>query len=222
MRDTIIDTHIRANVLEVMALTCIRDDLELFANLNFCLQPGQILRVEGANGAGKTTLLRTLCGLITPAQGKIHWRGKPIHSLAEEYARELIYIGHRLGIKEELTAEENLRISSALDGGQVDNAAIWNALQRIGLAGHEELPTRSLSAGQKRRVALARLLLTDAGLWVLDEPFTALDRAAVEFLQEVIHRYIVAGGMVVLTSHQDVEIDACRVERLHLPNRERY
>lgn len=215
MPDTTVDAAPVTNI-KVQDLACVRDERVLFENLNFELLQGEVLFIEGRNGSGKTTLLRTLCGLFTPSEGEVYWCGESIRTLAEEYTRDLVYIGHRPGIKEDLTGVENLRIASILDGIELDEDAAWNALERMGLAGHEDLPVRVLSAGQKRRVALARLLVSNARLWILDEPFTALDKAAVGFLQSVIHEHLDRGGMVMLTTHQEITLTDGEVKRLHL------
>ncbi|OOZ39044.1 heme ABC transporter ATP-binding protein CcmA [Solemya pervernicosa gill symbiont] len=208
-------------LFEAHALECTRDDRVLFSDLDFTLKSGQAMLIEGPNGSGKTTLLRTLCGLISPSNGEIHWCGESIRSLAEEYTREVTYIGHHAGIKEDLTGIENLRISCVLDGFEISEKQAWDTLEKMGLAGHEDLPTKVLSAGQKRRVALARLLVTEAKLWILDEPFTALDKAAVAFLLDVIRKHVDGGGIVMLTTHQDVEMISDDVKRLLLKKRGR-
>lgn len=203
-------------MLEVAGLECRRGDRLLFAGLAFKVSGGTLLHVRGANGSGKTTLLRSLCGLFTPDSGEIRWNGESIRSLGEDYRRDLLYFGHANGIKGDLTGVENLRVAATLDGDAVDAAAIWSALARIGLAGFEDLPTRMLSQGQKKRVALARLLLSKAPFWILDEPFTALDAAAVGLLEELIAARVAAGGLVVLTTHQEVALTSGQVDRLLL------
>jgi heme exporter protein A len=204
------------SLLEARGLSSVRGDRTLFHALDIELDRGEVLLVEGHNGSGKTTLLRMLCGLIEPTGGTITWQGEPIRELAEEYSRKLLYIGHRPGIKDELTAVENLLISATLDGVDCGEEAAWDALSRIGLRGFEDLPTRYLSQGQKRRVALARLLLNRAVIWVLDEPFVALDVAAVEALQGVIRDHVEQGGMVILTTHQSVGLMSESIQRLRL------
>jgi heme exporter protein A len=190
--------------LQVDALCCTRGDRVLFSGLDFGLGSGELLYVKGRNGSGKTTLLRSLAGLLMPESGEILWRGENIRRLREEYARHLLYLGHLNGIKGDLSAVENLRIAAALHGFELEPARAWELLGEIGLRGHEDLPSKHLSQGQKRRVALARLLANDARLWILDEPFTALDAAAVDLLQAVIRRHVEDGGMAVLTTHQEV------------------
>jgi heme exporter protein A len=182
----------------------VRGDRTLFRDLDFELEAGELLHLKGENGSGKTTLLRALAGLLLPESGEIRWRGENIRRLREEYTRHLLYLGHLNGIKGDLTAVENLRIAAVLDGFRLTEARAWEVLGEIGLRGHEDLPSKHLSQGQKRRVALARLLVNQASLWVLDEPFTALDVAAVQLLQEVIRQHIDNGGLVVVTTHQAV------------------
>jgi heme exporter protein A len=203
-------------MLEVTQLECRRGDRLLFYGLDFTVTGGVLLHVRGANGSGKTTLLRSLCGLFTPDSGEIRWKGESTRSLGAEYRRDLLYFGHLNGIKSDLTGIENLRVSATLDADLVDESAIWAALARIGLGGFEDLPTRMLSQGQKKRVALARLILSGAPLWVLDEPFTALDVGAIELLETLISEHVAAGGMVILTTHQEVGLTSGQVERLHL------
>lgn len=205
-----------ASVLRVDRLCCVRGDRELFRDLDFGLEAGELLHVKGRNGTGKTTLLRALAGLLLPETGAILWRGEPIRKLREDYARYLLFMGHLNGIKGDLTAVENLRIAANLDGYPLDEARAWQILGEIGLRGHEDLPTKYLSQGQKRRVALARLFANDATLWVLDEPFTALDVAAVELLQDLIRRHVDNGGIAVVTTHQAVGLIDTRTRAIEL------
>ncbi|WP_369614072.1 cytochrome c biogenesis heme-transporting ATPase CcmA [Marichromatium sp. PS1] len=203
-------------MLEVVQLECRRGDRLLFSALDVEVGGGTLLHVRGRNGSGKTTLLRALCGLFTPERGEIRWRGTSITELGDEYHRDLLYFGHLNGIKGDLTGVENLRVTTTLDGARLDEQALWAALARIGLQGFEDLPTRMLSQGQKKRVALARLVLSRAPLWVLDEPFTALDTAAVALLETLIAEHVAGGGIVVLTTHQDVPLTSGQVARLDL------
>lgn len=193
-------------MLDVDNLACTRGDCRLFADLNLSLGEGELLYVYGHNGSGKTTLLRTLCGLILPDEGEVRWGGENIRSMREEFTKDVLYLGHKNGIKADLTALENLRISAALDGFDVEEKRAWDALDHLGLRGREDLEAKVLSQGQKRRVALARLMVNNAKLWILDEPFTALDLAAVDLLQTVIREHQDSGGMVVLTTHQEVAL----------------
>jgi len=203
-------------MLEVVDLECVRGDRRLFSGLTFSLQPGELLHLHGHNGSGKTTLMRAICGLIRPTAGRVAWKGRDSRKLAEEFSGDLLYVGHKNGIKGDLTGVENLHLASVLDGLDVAEADAWKALDRMGLKGHEDLPSRVLSQGQKRRVALARLLLSKAPLWILDEPFTALDKAAVGFLQSVIRDHVDAGGLVILTTHQEVSLTRGQVKQLQL------
>lgn len=193
-------------MLTTTELSCVRGDRRLFSGLGFTLEAGGRLHVGGENGVGKTSLLRILCGLSPADAGEIRWEGETIGELGDEYRKAVLYLGHHNALKEELTALENLQTAAALAGVAVDEARGLELLGRVGLAGREELPVRFLSQGQKRRVALARLLWSPAPLWVLDEPFVALDVAAVSWLAQIIGAHVAAGGMAILTSHQDVEI----------------
>lgn len=203
-------------MLEAQNLDCTRGDRQLFTDLSFSLEPGTLLYVEGPNGCGKTTLLRAVCGLFLPTGGEILWNGENTRSLAEDFRKEVIYLGHHNGIKLDLCGLENLRIAAVLDGDNVTEEQLWDALEQMGLAGYEDLPSRALSQGQKRRVALARLLLSNTRLWILDEPFTALDTAAVERLQAVIAAHVEKGGIAMLTTHQKVSLTSGQVNKLQL------
>ena len=191
-------------MLTVSGLACSRGEGRLFANVGFALGSGEWLHVQGANGAGKTSLMRLLVGLSPADAGEIRWRGEPTPSV--DFRREMIYLGHHAAVKEDLTPLENLRLSAALDGVALDERAALAALIRLGLRGREDLPVRVLSAGQKRRVLLARLLTRPAILWVLDEAFNALDVGAVKLLGDLIAEHLAAGGMAVLTSHQPLPV----------------
>jgi heme exporter protein A len=202
--------------LDITGLSCVRGDRTLFRDLDMAAYPGEVIYVRGRNGCGKTTLLRALAGLLLPESGQIRWQGEPIRSLREDYARHLLYLGHLNAIKGDLTAVENLRIAATLDGYALDEERAWQVLATIGLRGYEDLPSKHLSQGQKRRVALARLLANDATLWILDEPFTALDVAAVDQLQQVIRNHVDAGGIAILTTHQEVAMLSDRARVLDL------
>ncbi len=202
--------------LAAVDLECTRGDRHLITHLNFVLEAGTLLHVRGPNGSGKTTLLRALCGLFEPQQGEVRWNDTSIRSLKEEYFREVLYFGHLNGIKHELTGIENLQIAATLDGDSVAEDQVWAALKRLGLAGFEDLPAKVLSQGQKKRVALARLLLSQARVWILDEPFTALDVGAVALLQSLIVEHVEGGGLAVLTTHQEVPLATGRIQYLDL------
>jgi heme exporter protein A len=193
-------------MLEAVDLECVRGERQLFESLSFSLSAGTLLRVAGPNGSGKTSLLRILCGLALPAHGVVRWRGEPIGSLREDYHRELTYIGHAPAVKDDLTARENIAILCALGGAPVGRATIDVALDRLGLMRYADLPARHLSQGQRRRVALARLAAGRAKLWILDEPFTALDTAAVALVVEFLAAHLAAGGVAVITSHQEAAL----------------
>ena len=203
-------------MLEIAHLDCVRGERRLFHALSFSLTSGELLYLQGKNGSGKTSLLRMLCGLLPPAAGEIRWRGQPIQKLGEDFHRELCYLGHHNAIKEELTPLENLTVSARLAEAALDESAALDALETLGLAGREDLPCRYLSQGQKRRVALARLVGERRALWLLDEPFVALDAAAVELVAGLIGAHLQRGGLAVLTTHQTVDIPAGTVRRLVL------
>ena len=203
-------------MLSVSNLECQRGDRRLFAGVGFRLGTSELMYLRGRNGTGKTSLLRQLCGLLPPAAGEIRWRDQPIKRLGEEYRRELCFLGHHNAIKEELTPLENLLVSAKLvDAAQTAERALA-ALARLGLAGREDLLCRYLSQGQKRRVALARLINDPRALWLLDEPFVALDTAAVELVSGLIGAHVRGGGLAVLTTHQPVEIAVDTVRQLVL------
>lgn len=202
--------------LEAHALECVRGGRRLFESLNFSLEPGEMLEVSGPNGSGKTSLLRMLCGLLPPSAGEIRWQGANIQTLKEEYLKELAYLGHANGIKTELNGLENLRIAGGLAGVRPGEEKITAALKQVGLEGSETRPAKTLSQGQQRRLALARLLVGEKALWILDEPLTALDSAAVRLVQSVIGEHLAGGGMAVLTTHQPLDVRAGRTLRIHL------
>lgn len=203
-------------MLEVSQLECVRGECSLFAGVGFRLAAGEMLHVQGRNGSGKTSLLRILCGLAHPAAGEVRWRGVPIGTLGEDYRRELCFLGHHNAIKEELTPLENLLAAAHLADEALDEGAALDALELVGLAGREELACRYLSQGQKRRVALARLVNERRALWILDEPYVALDAAAVELVAGLIGAHLQRGGLAVLTTHQAVPVAAAAVRDLVL------
>lgn len=204
-------------LLQTIDLCCERDERRLVENLNLSVAPAHIYQIEGPNGSGKTTLLRVLCGLSSNYSGQLLWRGEPISSVRADYLSQLLYIGHSSGVKTALTARENLRWHAAVKGSHSSDIdrAIEQALQRVGLVGYEDTPCYTLSAGQQRRVGLARLFLTPCALWVLDEPFTAIDKQGVAELENWIADFSRSGGSVVLTTHHELNID-CNVTRIRL------
>lgn len=205
--------------LQATGLACVRGRRTLFQALDLQLAGGELLRVEGANGAGKSSLLRLLAGLALPSSGEVLWQGLPIRGQRESYARDLLYLGHLGGMKEELTPLENLQADRALSaptGAAPDVDACQRALLDWGLAASGRLPLRLLSAGQLRRVALARVSLNEATLWILDEPLTALDVQAVAQLSQLIDQHLARGGLAVVTSHQPLALATTRVQTVAL------
>jgi heme exporter protein A len=203
-------------MLIAQELACLRGDRLLFKQIGFTLNAGGLMYVLGENGSGKSSLLRMVCGLLTPEVGTIKWQGQSIKHSSEDYLSNLTYIGHLNGLKDDLTAMENLQLSARLAGEQVDEQAALAALTAIGIARCAKLPVGVLSQGQKRRVALARLWLSRAPLWVLDEPFAALDTASLLTLATCISAHLARGGMTIITTHQDVIIDAQTTQTLRL------
>lgn len=197
--------------LRVEKLACTRGSRQLFDNLSVEVRPGELLRVLGANGAGKTSLLRMLCGLMEPTEGQILWRGRKVTALHEAFGRELIYLGHAAALKDDLSPIENLQAASTLAGQTISLQEARRALIDAGLRGHENTLVRRLSQGQRKRSALARLVLANSApqltpLWVLDEPFNALDSMATAWLASLMQDHLQRQGIVVLTSHQSVPL----------------
>ncbi len=200
-------------MLEAADLRCERGGRVLLERLSFRLGAGEFLRVSGANGSGKTSLLRVLCGLLTPSRGSVRWKGEPVAALREEYARQLVYLGHAPAVKGDLTAEENLSIACTLAGVAASRDAVKSALARFALP--DDVPVRRLSQGQRRRAALARLALSGAvPLWLLDEPFAALDAEGIERLGALLSGHAEKGGAIVFTTHQDPGFAATRTLEL--------
>jgi len=203
-------------LLEVSKLGCVRGDRRLFSGLDLALPAGTFLQVTGPNGSGKTSLLRILCRLLAPAEGEIKWQGEDIRSLGEEYFTSVTYLGHRHGVKDEFSGIENLRISNALNGIEISNERARSVLERMGLAGRDSLPARLLSEGQRRRVALARLLTCGTKLWLLDEVMTSLDKGAIALIRSLIEEHLAGGGIAIVATHQDLELKTGSIERLEL------
>jgi heme exporter protein A len=201
--------------LEARALECIRGNRVLFRDLELRVQAGQVVQVAGANGSGKTSLLRLLCGLGVPTGGSIRWGGEEIDKIRSDYLSRVTYVGHLPGIKLDLTPGENLNMDRALNRSTA-NTEPRQILERLGLWSFRTTPCRHLSAGQKRRVALARLLIRHSALWFLDEPFTAIDQNGIGDLVRVISDFVRTGGMVVMTSHQTVQFEGCELHTLRL------
>lgn len=203
-------------MLEAYDLACRRGDRDLFAGINFRLNEGELLHLQGQNGSGKTSLLRILIGLLPPTAGNVHWCGRPVRAHIEEYRAQLCYLGHLNAIKEELTPLENLLTSTRLTASELSCEEAMDALSQLGLAGREDLPCKYLSQGQKRRVALARLVQNKSLLWILDEPFVTLDRGATDELSDLISAHLQRGGLAVMTTHQAVSINAGQTRELRL------
>jgi len=205
-------------MLTAQGLACLRGDRLLFKNVGFELNSGGLLYVLGENGSGKSSLLRMLCGLLMPEEGVIFWDSKKVKENAENYLPNLTYIGHLNGLKDDLTALENLQIAARLAGNDASEKKTLAALTAIGIARCANLPARVLSQGQKRRVALAMLWITQSKLWILDEPFAALDTASTEVLASRLGEHMANGGMTIVTTHQDVLIGATSTQTLRLGN----
>lgn len=202
------------DTLEAFDLACRRGERLLFRGQNFRLESGQLLLVEGRNGSGKTTLLKTLATLRLQDKGEIHWCGSPLNKLGSEYLGKFSWLGHHNGIKDDLTALENLRVTRALQ--PESDLKISDALYTIGLKGYRHTPARNFSAGMKRRLGLARLLLADTPLWILDEPQSALDKSGIQLFESLATEHMDRGGMIVMTSHHDVGFDPSYIQRLSL------
>lgn len=194
------------SLLRFSEFTCWRSDEPLFKPVNFSLMQGDIVQVVGPNGAGKTTLLRCLCGLYNDYQGDILWQERSWQSRFYDFAQNLLYLGHTPGVKKSLTAAENLRWYTGIQHGVSAHTEIVNALNQVGLEGYSDTLCQEMSAGQLRRVALARLYISQRPLWVLDEPFTAIDVSGVSQLEQQVQNHVQRGGTVLLTTHQPLAI----------------
>ncbi|HCH02810.1 MAG TPA: heme ABC transporter ATP-binding protein CcmA [Vibrio sp.] len=204
-------------MLEVRDLTAIRDDRELFESVSFSVSAGDLVQVEGRNGSGKTTMLRIITGLGDSEAGKILWKGVETHKDRDAFHQDLLFIGHQTGVKKELTAFENLSFYQKLNGSTgVTEDDIWMALAKVGLAGKEDIPTGKLSAGQQRRVALARLWLSRHPLWILDEPLTAIDKQGIKVIEALFMEHTQNGGMVLFTTHQDMFTERDQLKTIRL------
>jgi len=180
------------------------------------MHPGDYVELRGPNGSGKTSLLRMLCGLLPPTSGAILWRGEPITAVRDEYLSSVTYVGHRGAVKDELTTVENLRVSSALGGFELSREEARDALGRMSLGEQEHFQARHLSEGQRRRLALARLVASRSSLWLLDEVMTSLDEAAAKSITSLIEAHVSRGGMAVLSTHHDVKLGARTFRRIEL------
>ena len=205
-------------MLKVKNIGCMREDRLLFEGLNFEAHIGDLIQIEGPNGVGKTSLLRILAGLSSAYQGTVSWQDEVITQDRDAYHKELLFLGHQPGVKAELTAFENLHFFQQLYNAE-PMADLWLVLAKVGLAGFEDQPAAQLSAGQLRRIALARLWMTKAKLWILDEPFTAIDKHGVNVLEQLFLSHCDAGGIVIVTTHQDLQLSQSRLRTIKLINR---
>jgi heme exporter protein A len=204
-------------LISAIKLTCIREDRLLFDELSLTIKPGDIVQVTGPNGSGKTSLLRILAGLSQPYDGHVLYKNKNINKSEEEFKHNLFYFGHLPGIKGEMTAEENLTFNLALHANSNNDIAVY--LDEVNLLGFEDSLASHLSAGQHRRIALARLYQSTAPIWILDEPFTAIDKQGVNSLEKLFCRHAARGGCVILTTHQDlISIKAEQLTKVVLDN----
>src|SRR6266852_2449604 len=203
-------------MLEAMNLSCARGERRLFNGLNFSLRAGNFLQAFGANGSGKTSLLRIICGLMAPVAGEVCWEGTSIRRLGEEYFSAIAYVAHQNGVKDELNPIENLRISSGVAGHALSKHEAQAILERVGLGKQQHLPARLLSAGQRRRLALSRLLASRARLWVLDEPLASLDDDGAMLARKLISEHLTSAGMAIIATHQEMGLSAGQMQRIEL------
>lgn len=204
-------------MLEVRNLSCVRGTRRLFRDLNFSAAAGELVELRGPNGSGKTSLLRIISGLAQPASGEVCWKGENIRTLAEQYFGDVAYLAHHNGLKDELSAFENLQVSTGIAGRRLAKSDAVDSLTRVGLADRLHLPARVLSAGQRRRLALARLLTLKCRLWVLDEVLTSLDDVAMQLAREFINQHLHDDGIAVIATHQDLNLAADQIKRIQLP-----
>ena len=202
-------------LLSATGLRSVRGERELFSDLSFGLHAGELLQIHGANGSGKTTLLRIICRLTHADAGELYWNGAPVSGRHQAYVSELHYLGHLNGIKLDLSPLENLSFSASLNG-TAPRIPLADALEKVALYGFENEPARTLSAGQRRRIGLASLLVSTAKVWILDEPFTALDVAGIGILEGLLHEHLESGGMVILASHAPVNLHERHKRELRL------
>ena len=203
-------------MLEAVNLSCARGERRLFSGLSFSLAAGSFLQAFGPNGSGKTSLLRIVCGLMAPAAGEVRWDGTNIRRLGEEYRAQVAYIAHQNGLKDELDPVENLRISSGVAGNALSKPEAQAVLERVGLGKQKHLPARLLSAGQRRRLALSRLLASRARLWILDEPLASLDDDGAMLARNLISEHLSNDGMAIIATHQEMSLSAGQIQRIEL------
>lgn len=206
-------------LLSAHNLTCIRENRLLFEQLSFTVASGDIIQIAGPNGAGKTSLLRLLAGLSRPYEGQIEFDGQDINKTSDHYHQQLLYLGHTPGVKAELSAEENLSFNLAVHGMRHEQKVTEHALTQVNLLGFEDALASHLSAGQHRRIALARLWETNAKVWILDEPFTAIDKQGVKKLEQLFVKHAQNGGCVILTTHQELSLAPSSYRQIQLEYR---
>ncbi len=203
-------------MLEALNLSCARGERRLFSGLNFSLRAGGALQAFGPNGCGKTSLLRIVCGLVAPVAGEVRWEGENIRSLGDEYFGAIAYVAHQTGVKDELNPIENLRIASGVAGHTLDKPEAQAILERVGLSRQRNLQARLLSAGQRRRLALSRLLALRARLWILDEPLASLDDDGAALARNLISEHLGGDGMAIIATHQEMNLSAGQMQRIEL------
>ncbi len=208
-------TELSSASLVGQSLRCVRGDRVLFENLDVRLDAGEILQIDGANGSGKTSLIRILCSLAQPDEGQVSWKGKDIQVFRSDYLQDLLYVGHANAIKTDLSLLENMFFARALSV-QANDRACEDVLHKMGLLEHADLPASKLSSGQKRKLALSRLLLSDATLWILDEPLNSLDESSKALVTDIIRTHIKAGGSLVLTTHETIAWGDIRINKVIL------
>lgn len=202
------------NHLQLEQLACQRGDKILFTDLSLDFKSGDFVQIEGHNGIGKTSLLRIIVGLAQALSGKVRWNNQEICKQREEFHYKLLYLGHHSGVKPELTPWENLKFYQQISNSQQGDEILWQVLEKVGLFGKEDIVASQLSAGQQKRIALARLWLSKAPLWILDEPFTAIDKKGVQVLTQLFEQHAENGGIVILTSHQEIPSNKLQKVRL--------
>ena len=202
-------------LLEARSLQCVKNDTVLFEDLDIALCGGEILQIDGANGSGKTSLIRILCGLAEADEGEVTWCGYNIQSYRSEYLQDLVYVAHANGIKTDLTLMENLVVVRALCA-KTSKRSLEEVLALVELSEHADLPAANLSSGQRRRLALARLLIADVRLFVLDEPFNSLDETSKKMMSDIIVKHVDGGGSVILTTHERIDWRAHKVKNIEL------